>query len=233
MSLMKFESKNQTMSSLKLLEIINNVRKEFNEPEVRNNDFLKRIEDELDGELGITKVSQNPTGGRPKDYYDLTLEQCTLVGMRESKGVRRAVLSKLKELENATPKLPTNLAEALRLAADLEEQKQLALIERDHAIRTKAEIGSRREATAMSTAAVATKKANRLEIELDKSKSYATIKRMEMLCHGQKFNWRLLKSACQDLGIEPINVFDANYGSVKSYPEAAWIEAYALNINNI
>ena len=232
MNLTKFNEVT-TMSSLALLDVINRARKEFNEPEVENSHFLKRVEDELEDELGLRKLFVNPTGGRPKDYYDLTLEQCTLVGMRESKGVRRAVLSKLKELESATPKLPTTLAEALRLAADLEEQKQLALIERDEAIRTKAEIGTRREATAMATAAAATKKVTGLEIELDKSKGYATIKRMEMLYHGQKFNWRLLKAACQDLGVEPINVFDANYGSVKSYPEAAWVEAYALNINTI
>lgn len=87
-----------TMSSIDLLKMINGVRREFGEPEVRNNDFLKRIEDELEGEIGITKVSQNPSGGRPKDYYELTIDQCTLVGMRESKGVRRAVLAKLKEL---------------------------------------------------------------------------------------------------------------------------------------
>ena len=31
----------------------------------------------------------------------MTFEQATLVGMRESKGVRRAVLHKLKELESA------------------------------------------------------------------------------------------------------------------------------------
>lgn len=68
-----------TMSSIDLLKIVNNARREFGEKEVRNNDFLKRIEDELEGELGITKVSQNPTGGRPKDYYDLTLEQCTQI----------------------------------------------------------------------------------------------------------------------------------------------------------
>jgi hypothetical protein len=53
---------------------------------------------------------------------------------------------------------------------------------------------------------------------------------MEMLHHGVKFNWRLLKSASQDIGIEPIEIFDANYGTVKAYHRDAWIEAYALDI---
>jgi hypothetical protein len=56
--------------------------------------------------------------------------------------------------------VPKTFPEALRLAAAMME-------ERDEAIRTKAEIGSRREATAMNTASQATKRANQLEVELD------------------------------------------------------------------
>jgi hypothetical protein len=51
---------------------------------------------------------------------------------------------------------------------------------------------------------------------------------MEMLNHGQKFEWRLLKSTSIDLGVMPIDVFDANYGTVKAYHKDVWFEAYAL-----
>jgi prophage antirepressor-like protein len=100
--------------------------------------------------------------------------------------------------------------------------------ERDCAIATKAEIGSRREATAMNTASQERKRANRLEAELDRSKQYYSIKRMEMLHHGQKFNWRHLKSTGIEMGIEPIDIFDANYGTVKAYHIDVWREAYAI-----
>ena len=60
--------------------------------------------------------------------------------------------------------------------------------------------------------------------------SYATIKRMEMLYHGQRFNWRLLKNAASAMGIDSIDVFDQNYGTVKAYHKDVWMEAYALTI---
>lgn len=117
----------------------------------------------------------------------------------------------------------------VRLLEQLEEtQNQLQI-----AIDTKAEIGSRREATAMNTASQERKRANRLEAELDRSKQYCTVKRMEMLQHGQKFNWRLLKSTGIAMGIEPIDVFNANYGTVKAYRADVWLEAYAINLADL
>lgn len=53
-------------------------------------------------------------------YYDLDFDQMMLVGMRESKAVRRSVLAKLKVMHG--PQIPQTLPEALRLAADLAEQ---------------------------------------------------------------------------------------------------------------
>lgn len=101
---------------------------------------------------------------------------------------------------------------------------------RQVAERTKAEIGSRREATAMNTASQAVKTVNSLKIVLDQSQQYATVKRMEMLFHGQQFNWRLLKRTAIEMGIPPKDVFDANYGKVNAYHADVWREAYALDI---
>ena len=71
------------------------------------------------------------------------------------------------------PMTPLEFAKAqVILLERLEEIEK----QRDIAIQTKAEIGSRREATAMASASAATRKANTLEIELDRSKDYCTIK---------------------------------------------------------
>ena len=214
----------QTMSSIDLRSIINEARQAHGESVVRNDDMVKRIEDELYGELGGCKTFAHPQSGASMRYYDLTIDQCLLVGMRESKSVRRSVLGKVKNLESQREQIvPTTYIEALQALIESEKQKQLA-------IDTKAEIGNRREATAMNTASTATKRANKLEVELDESKMWSTVKRMEMIT-GLRFDWRKLKAAESDLGYSRKDVYDANYGTVRSYHADAWQDAYALDID--
>lgn len=215
-----------TMTSIDLRDLINTARSEFGEARVRNDQLVSRIEDELCGELGVCKFIAHPQSGVEMRCYDLTLDQCLLVGMRESKAVRRKVRDKIKALESdkkqAIPLLPTTYIEALQALIESEKAKDLA-------IATKAEIGNRREATAMNTASQAVKRVNKLEIELDQSQQWSTVKRMEIIT-GLKFSWRLLKSAGSDLGIESKDVFDPNFGTVKAYHADVWREAYALDI---
>ena len=71
----------------------------------------------------------------------------------------------------------------------------------------------------------------KLAIELDKAMQYASVKRMEMLYPGQTFNLRLLKSTATRIGRPPLDIFDANYGTVKAYHAEVWREAYALEIH--
>lgn len=111
-----------SMTSIDFLNnFINPARSEAGEPVIENRHFLARVIDEID-DLGNVKLLRNPTGGRPAQYYDLNVEQMTLVGMRESKAVRRSVLEKLKKISQ--PELPKTFPEALRLAAELAEQNQ-------------------------------------------------------------------------------------------------------------
>lgn len=121
----------KTMTSLDLRDMINVCRKEAGESVVASRHFVARVEHELEGELALRKTFTQPSNGQQTIYYDLTLDQCMLVGMRESKSVRRSVLAKLKEMEaHQKVVLPdfTNPAIAARAWADEVEQKQIALL---------------------------------------------------------------------------------------------------------
>ncbi|HEB0856987.1 TPA: phage antirepressor KilAC domain-containing protein [Citrobacter freundii] len=111
---------NDKIGTDELLSIINQARLEHGEKPVRNNDFIPRVKDELDGEHYETFVVQNSNGTKSENLV-VSNDQAVLIGMRESKAVRRTVLAKLKEKES--PLLPQTLPEALRLAADLAEEK--------------------------------------------------------------------------------------------------------------
>ena len=121
---------NKTMSSLDLLEIINAARLEAGEPEVRRNQFTERCIDELDGAHYKTFVVTNQNG-TTSDALMLTPDQCMLIGMRESKAVRRRVLDKLKALQSPAAQLPdfTNPAIAARAWADQVDKVQALAIE--------------------------------------------------------------------------------------------------------
>ena len=118
----------ETMTSIELREIVNAARAEHGESNVENSHFLKRIEDELEGELGGTKTFRPAQGGTPMKYYDLTREQCTLVGMRESKGVRRSVLEKLKAVDRVN--LPPTVKDP-QLAAMVTMLTQLDVVKQE------------------------------------------------------------------------------------------------------
>ena len=117
------------ISSEDLFYMVCGARKEFSESLPRMNDFHSRVADELEGDYYESFVVQNPNKTETTFYW-LTNEQCMLVGMRESKSVRRKVIEKIKALDAA--QIPQTYAAALieagRLAQVAEEQaEQLAI----------------------------------------------------------------------------------------------------------
>ena len=95
-------SNTQTMTSEELFKLVNTAREQFGETTIKYADFVSRMVDELDGDeifnyenFSVEKLHNNTE----RKVWTLTVEQCMLVSMRESKAVRRSVLHKLKELE--------------------------------------------------------------------------------------------------------------------------------------
>lgn len=197
----------------------------------KRHDSVKRTIETLI-EKGV--ISQPQIVDGPKAANGV-VEKLYLIGKRDSFVVvaqlcpefTARIVDRWQELEAKHVATIPNFANPAEAARAWAEQYEARLI----AEQTKAQIGARREATAMNTASQAVKRANQLQIELDKSKQYASVKRMEMLYHGQKFDWRRLKSTGNEMGIETLDVFDANYGTVKAYHADVWAEAYALPID--
>lgn len=217
-----------TMTSLELVDYINSQRGE-GEAELRHSDFLAKVPNVLGGGERNFSSTYRDVQNKERPCYAFPKREACLMAMSYSYELQAKVFDRMTELEQrnspviAMPNF-SNPAEAARAWALEYEARQLAE-------RTKAEIGTRREATAMNTASQAVKKAAALERELDKAKDYASVKRMEMLYHGTRFNWRLLKSAAVEMGVPAIDVFDANYGTVKAYHASVWMEAYAVSID--
>jgi phage regulator Rha-like protein len=189
---------------------------------------IRKMLEELEIQPAGFSADYKDSMGRTYPCFRLPRRECDILISGYSIKYRAAIVDRWRELEtqNARPEkslLPGNYIEALEALVESEKQKQIA-------IDTKAEIGTRREATAMNTASQAVKKSSLLEIELDQSKKWSTIKRMEILT-GLKFNWRVLKSSGADLNMTPKDVFDPNFGTVKAYHRDVWAEAYALDIS--
>lgn len=218
----------ETMSSIDLLGLINDYRSQHGESNIRANDFHARVVDELEGSHYESFVVQNPNK-TTTTVFSLTIDQCTLVAMRESKGVRRNVLEQLKALQPKPPAQLTTL-EILQMAMQAEQGRLQAIAERDHAIATKAQIGSKREATAMATASAASRKVVELQAELGRCKSHATIIAVQNVT-GESYKWQPLKKWCKERGLKPIEVVDPRWGVVKSWPAQAWLDVHAVDIN--
>lgn len=113
------------------------------------------------------------------------------------------------------PALPTTYLEALEALVASEKAKLALQAERDEAIRTKAQIGSNREATAMNTASQKSKECKRLETEnaelkdaVGRGSSWRTVSMMKaewIREFGHAPVWQKLKQFSKDVGIEPLH----------------------------
>ncbi|WP_368921321.1 Rha family transcriptional regulator [Comamonas aquatica] len=228
--LMTFGGQPLTMSSREIADLV----------DARHNDVVATIDRLFAKGLlrSSRKTRREETGGRPIDVYDLTERDTHLVVSGYSDEHRARVIDRWQELEAQQTQafaIPKSLPEALRLAADLSEQNERLALERDTAVRTKAEIGSRREATAMATAAAKAKEVARLKHELGRSQQHATVIAVEKAT-GRKFAknaYVALRRATKEYGLAAVEVVDARYGSVKAWPAIAWREAYAVELADI
>lgn len=174
-------------------------------------------------------------------HLDRELTETLITGY--STTLRNKVIRRLHELEalQATPSLDTDEGKLLMIQglatkqlALIAENKQIAQ-QRDHAIETKAEIGSRREATAMATASAAVREARQLKERLGMGITQATIVAVEKAL-GREFGrsgWHPLKKWCEARAIKAPHVTHPTFGSVIAWPAGAWLHAYQIDLTDL
>ncbi len=123
------------ITSKELLEQINYFRSQQGiKTELAHSDLLKIVRDEFEEEINEGKfslVEYKDKKGEMRPMYNLTLSQAKQVLVRESKVVRKAVISYINKLEQALSQrqLPTDYIAALEQLITTAKEKQALQIE--------------------------------------------------------------------------------------------------------
>lgn len=205
----------------------------------KRHDSVKRTIDTL-AERGTIQLPQivevtNHLGQSVTEYRIGKRDSYVIVAQLSPEFTARLV-DRWQELEGkqVQPVALTRM-EILRIAMESEEARIKAESERDYAIATKAQIGSKREATAMATASAAKREVARLKDELGVNQRHATIvaveKALDVKFDGQF--WRNLKRWCDNHGITATKVTDPRWGEVRAWPAEAWKEVQGVDLASI
>ena len=229
-----------TMVSLELVDYINDSRKFDEKPvQLRHADFMAKVPKVLGVETSEKFRSSYLAGnGEQRPCYRFPKREACLMAMSYSYELQAQVFDRMTAMEQhiAAQNLPSyaidDPIERAKKWIEEEKQKQLAIQERDHAIATKAEIGSRREATAMGRLSAKVKEVKSLKVQLDKSLDFASIKAVE-IATGRKFGWHALKKWSKSNSSEIKTIPDPNFGEVKTYHKDAWLAVYNINLSSI
>ena len=240
MTIAKFQGGDAvTMSSQEIADLVgkrhDNVKRTIETLAERKTIQLPQIE-EVKNHLGQTVEQYLFSGDKGK-------RDSLVVVAQLSPEFTGALVDRWQKLEEQLAGVSLDTDEDKLLAIQGLATKQLALIaenkrvtqQRDLAIETKAEIGSRREATAMATASAAVRQANQLKEELGRGLRQATVAAVEKVCKRKfgKQGFRPLKNWCAENGVLAPKVHDPRYGWVRSWPASAWAAVYRIDLADL
>ena len=115
----------KTIDSQYLLAMVNEARKQCGEKPVRNNVFIDRIHDELEGET--YKIFVGHKNGAEIEIAEMSIKQALRVAARESKAVRRSLVDKLEDMQALPPVPKSNTGITEYRLAKAEQLKAQAL----------------------------------------------------------------------------------------------------------
>lgn len=210
--------------------------------------LARRYQADLE-DFGLVRFEIRPReagqhGGGDTEFAILNEPQSTLLltYMRNTDIVRafkkklvREFWEMVQQRNQSGTSLPADYIGALEHLLASKRAEQLAIEERDNAVATKAEIGSRREATAMATASAAVRQVQKLKDDLGLGTRQAAVLAVEKAV-GRKFGvsgYAPLRRWCKARGITAPKVFHPTFGFVRCWPAGAWMDAYQIDLADL
>lgn len=133
---------------------------------------------------------------------------------------------------SASAGIPLTYEAALEDLLSKVKENRIITEQRDRAVKEKLWISEKREVTAMATASAAVRAKNKLAERVGEGKNYAAIIPVEKKLN-QKFKWQPLRKWCRENNATPHDVEDPRFGSVKSWPRAAWLAVYGVDLRKL
>ena len=167
---------------------------------------LRKMLNELDLTAAEFSASVKYTGNNnaqlTREIFNLPKRECFILVSGYNLKLRAAIIDRWQELENQSkPSMPTTYIAALEALVASEKAKELALLQVDE-----------------------------LQVELDESKAYCTIKRFAFYnkVDWKDLSWKKLKAAHIRITGEDVHkIFDANFpDGVNAYHKEAYAEVY-------
>ena len=177
----------------------------------------------------------NEQNGQTYLECQLTKRDSLVLIARISPEFTARVVDRWQELEAGAKPAELTRMDILQIAMQAEQERLIAVAQRDEAIRTKAEISRKREATAMATASAKSKEVAKLQYELGRNQRHATVIAVEKATK-QKFAknaYVALRKAAKEFGLVAVDVVDQRYGSVKAWPAAAWRKCFGIELSEL
>lgn len=127
MDIMKLEQRD-TITSLELLEIINDVRESENKSKLEHKYLLKIIRDELGENFSLSEYED--ITGKENILYILSLAQARQIGARQSKTIRQAIFKYIELLENKIKELERENKIKARLLSKITRKEETTAIKK-------------------------------------------------------------------------------------------------------
>ncbi|WP_407493713.1 Bro-N domain-containing protein [Acinetobacter baumannii] len=213
-------------------------------------DMVRNLDND---EVSTTQIVRSSSGGNPNitiinesGLYSATLKSRKPEAKQFKKWVTSDVLPSIRKnggyiagQENDDPEII--MAKALQVANNVilrkTQELQQVQAERDHAIATKAEIGSRREATAMATASKFKRENEDLKQKLGESISFAAVASINTKLKTNFGNkeGRLLSKYSREhhLEIKKATVQGQRFSEVNSYHRDAWLAIFNIDLTSV